>query len=228
MKRFLQQRYEVKFQITLIIYNSMRIGLVSTSRSGSTYFRRYLCNTYNLMDSGSWLKTNPYSDIEKTEFIFGPHVLKVLLHYIPKPDRENVLNDFPKIWLYRDDEERQFLSHVTRLRTNIHHVYKKEERPEVEDNSLVATRKEFDRFKTKLKEFWDFYYKLGFTKNEPLIRFEDFANDPRSIMLILQDWFYEEFHGNFEREKLALPLKIEMDYSSKFINYSEIGEWFNE
>ena len=61
-----------------------------------------------------------------------------------------------------------------------------------------------------------------------MIRYKDFANDPRSIMLILQDWFYEEFHGNFEREKLALPLKIEMDYSSKFINYSEIGEWFNE
>ena len=206
----------------------MRIGLVATSRSGSTYFRRYLCNTYNLMDSGSWLKTNSYSDIEETDFVCGPHVLKVLLHYIPKKDRVKVLNDFPKIWLYRDDKKRQFLSHVARLRTNVHHAYKEEERPQIQDNSLIATRKEFDRFKYKSKEFWELYHKLGFTKNEPLIRFEDFTDDPRSIMLMLQDWFFEEFHGNFEREKLALPLKLEVDYSKKFKNYDEIVEWFSE
>ena len=47
-------------------------------------------------------------------------------------------------------------------------------------------------------------------------------------MLMLQDWFFEEFHGNFEREKLALPLKLEVDYSKKFKNYDEIVEWFGE
>ena len=122
----------------------MRIGLVCHIKKWflPTFVGIFVIHII-LWTQVSWLKTNSYSDIEETDFVCGPHVLKVLLHYIPKKDRVKVLNDFPKIWLYRDDKKRQFLSHVARLRTNVHHAYKEEERPQIQDNSLIATRKEF-------------------------------------------------------------------------------------
>ena len=40
--------------------NENRIGMVSTSRSGCTVFRRAICNIYGMADSNSWLKKNDY------------------------------------------------------------------------------------------------------------------------------------------------------------------------
>ena len=62
----------------------MRIGLVATSRSGSTYFRRVLCNTFGLYDPSSWLRENSYKNIKKENWSRQPHVLKILPHYIPE------------------------------------------------------------------------------------------------------------------------------------------------
>ena len=56
-----------------------RLGLVATSRSGSTYFRRYLCDKYGLHDSASWLKNNPYEKIKEAPFADKHHILKILI-----------------------------------------------------------------------------------------------------------------------------------------------------
>ena len=206
----------------------MRIGMISTSRAGCTYMRRYICNRYNLKDSGSWLKNNSYEDIEDEEWTYVPHIVKVLVHYIPKKDRKTVLSDFDKIWLWREDKIRQFLSHVTRLRTKVSHVYNDADMPIIGDNTLVAHRSEFDRFMRRQREFWNLYHELGFPKNEPLIKFEDFVENPKSICEMLEDWFYMEFGFNFDLPDQALPKRIDIDYSTKYNNYEEFVEWFNE
>ena len=46
----------------------MRVGLIATSRSGSTYIRRFLCNTFGLYDPASWLKKNSFKDITLSSF----------------------------------------------------------------------------------------------------------------------------------------------------------------
>ena len=97
----------------------MRIGIVATSRSGSTFFRRYLCNEFGLQDSKSWLKHNLYKDIDTTAFAQKPHLLKILPHYVLE---QSIYSDMPCIWLYRKDIVTQFLSHVARLRTKINHI----------------------------------------------------------------------------------------------------------
>ena len=202
--------------------------MVSTSRAGCTYFRRFLCNRYNLGDSGSWLKYHPYHHIEDQEWTHSPHVLKVLIHYIPKKDRKIILSDFDKIWLWREDKIRQFLSHVTRLRTRVSHVYQEKDLPDIQANSLTATRHEFDIFQRRQKEFWNLYHEIGFVKNEPLVKFEDFVNNPVGTCQMLEDWFYMEFSSTFDTPNKALPHKITIDYHDKFMNYDEIQEWFDE
>ena len=104
-----------------------RLGLVTTSRSGSTYFRRHLCDKYGLWDSTSWLKFNPYEKIAEAPFAKRHHILKILTHYIPEEKIYNIIREFDTVWLYRKDTLKQFLSHVARLRTQVNLVYTEED-----------------------------------------------------------------------------------------------------
>jgi hypothetical protein len=207
--------------------NENRIGMVSTSRSGCTIFRRDICNVYGMADSNSWLKKNDYKHIEQAPFSDKPHILKILIHYIPESELGFILNEMPKIWLYRDDEVRQFLSHVARLHTKINHVYEKSDQPILNDNSISATRNQFDIFMYRKKLFWKVWKAYGFLKNEPLIKFEDFLETPTEIIENLQEWYWKQFRfgGPFQ---IPMPHKIEMEYTEKFANYEEILEWFDE
>ena len=207
--------------------NENRIGMVSTSRGGCTVFRRTLCNIYGMEDSNSWLKKNDYQHIDKAPFSKQPHILKILIHYIPESKMGFILNDMPKIWLYRDDTIRQFLSHVARLHTKINHVYEKDGQPQLEDNSIAATRNQFDTFMYRRQLFWKLWKAYGFIKNEPLIKFEDFVEKPQETVEYLQDWYWKQFEFGTPI-KLPMPHKIEMDYTKKFGNYNEILGWFNE
>ena len=207
--------------------NENRIGMVSTSRSGCTVFRRAICNVYGLQETNSWLKNNDYQHIEQAPFSNQPHMLKILVHYVPESKLGLVLNDMPKIWLYRDNMVRQFLSHVTRLYTMVNHVYDETNQPKLEDNSIVATRNQFDTFMYRHKLFWKLWKAYGFLKNEPLIKFEDFLAQPQEVINELQEWQWPQFSFN-DPIKIEMPLRIEMDYTTKFSNYDEIVEWFNE
>ena len=102
--------------------NENRIGMVSTSRSGCTVFRRAICNVYGLAETNSWLKKNDYQHIETAPFSNQPHILKILVHYVPESRLGFVLNDMPKIWIYSGDTVRQFLRPVATLHTKINHV----------------------------------------------------------------------------------------------------------
>ena len=132
-----------------------RLGLVSTSRSGSTYFRRYICHKYGLWDSTSWLKFNPYEKIEEAPFANKHHILKILTHYIPEDKISNILREFDTVWLYRKDTLKQFLSHVARIRTRVNLVYTEEDitslNSSIEDNSLVAKYREYLTFRKRLE-----------------------------------------------------------------------------
>jgi hypothetical protein len=180
-----------------------------------------------MADSNSWLKKNDYKHIEQAPFSDKPHILKILIHYIPESELGFILNEMPKIWLYRDDEVRQFLSHVARLHTKINHVYEKSDQPILNDNSISATRNQFDIFMYRKKLFWKVWKAYGFLKNEPLIKFEDFLETPTEIIENLQEWYWKQFRfgGPFQ---IPMPHKIQMDYTEKFANYQEILEWFDE
>ena len=174
-----------------------RLGIVSPSRSGSTYFRRYLCNHYGVLDSKSWLKKNLYSNINNEKFTQSPHILKILPHYIIG-ETDNVLTDMPCVWLYRKDVVTQFMSHVARLRTKVNHITDIKDRPVIEDNSLVATYDEYERFQLKQIEFWQLHEKYG--KEDLLVSYEDFLSSPDNIIEELNCWmwwdFYEKKKGN--------------------------------
>ena len=201
----------------------MRIGLVATSRSGSTYFRRYLCNTFGLYDSASWLKKNSYKDIEETNWVHQPHILKIFPHYIPENENiQDILKDYKNIWLYRRDVLSQFFSHITRLRTKINHIHSKDEIPDIPDKSLVATKEEFDKFNSKLNEFWNLFY---IDDENYLVAFENFLNDPLSTLVNIQEKFDLEINNNINTQ---LTVKLDIDYEKKFINFAEIKEWFAE
>ena len=199
----------------------MRISLVATSRSGSTYFRRFLCNTFGLYDPGSWLKKNSYDDIGKENWATRPHILKILPHYIPEDQHiGKILFGFPCIWLYRKDVLSQFLSHITRLRTKVNHIHHESDRPDIPDGSLVATKEEFDRFMTKLEQFWDIFY----THNQgALVAFEDFLDDPLSACVDLQEQYGLKIDNRIHTQ---LPIKLEIDSEKKFKNIEEIKGWF--
>ena len=201
----------------------MRIGLVATSRSGSTLFRSYACNILGLLDSGSWLKHNSYADIDKQEFASSSHLLKVLPHYISESpeDVHEVTKNFTSIWLHREDIIAQFLSHVARLRTGVNHVYKVEDRPQIENLSLEATREEFDRFKSKLDCFWNLYN--NYHKGEPLISLEYFLANPSSNLAKLSNFF--NINSN-QVVDIPIPVELGVAYNDKFKNYDEIIEWF--
>ena len=201
-----------------------RLGIVSTSRSGSTYFRRYLCNHYGLMDSKSWLKHNNYEDIDNAEFVSKPHLLKILPHYILD---EKVYQDMPCIWLHRKDVLSQFLSHVARLRTKVNHITDIKDRPDIPDNSLVATTNEIERFQLKQHEFWNLYKKYGEEEGEPLIVFEDFLNDPEKVIYNLNCWAWWDMYEG-EEKSLTLTIPLDINYKTKFKNYDQIKGWFNE
>ena len=207
--------------------NENRIGMVSTSRSGCTVFRRTICNVYGLAETNSWLKKNDYQHIETAPFSNQPHILKILVHYVPESRLGFVLNDMPKIWLYRGDTVRQFLSHVARLHTKINHVYESDGQPKLDDNSVIATRNQFDNFMYRHQLFWKLWKAYGFLKNEPLIKFEDFTNNPIEVVEGLQEWYWKQFQFG-PPKTFPMPQKIEMDYTSKFANYEEILEWFDE
>tara|TARA_Y100001963_G_scaffold158605_1_gene258839 strand:+ start:850 stop:1494 length:645 start_codon:yes stop_codon:yes gene_type:complete len=209
-----------------------RLGLVATSRSGSTYFRRYLCDKYGLYDSASWLKHNPYERIHEAPFANKHHILKILTHYVPEQQIDGVILESEPIWLYRKDMMRQFLSHVTRIETKTNLVYKKEEvdflNDSIPDNSLVATRKQYDTFMRRLEKFWDLYYTHNAGK---LIQYEEFITDPEEIGYdIFEDYNLEWIMWEEDEAppKVRLPLKIEIDYEKKFKNIDEIRKWFNE
>ena len=199
----------------------MRIGLIATSRSGSTYFRRFLCNTFGLYDPASWLKKNDYKDIEKENWATQPHLLKILPHYVPEDQHiGEMISGFPCIWLYRKDVLSQFLSHITRLRTKVNHIHYESERPEIEDNSLIATKEEFDRFMTKLEQFWDIYYSHN---KGALVEFENFLDDPLSTLADLQEQYDLKTNN---RVQTQLTIKLGIDYEKKFKNIEEIKGWF--
>ena len=200
----------------------MRIGLIATSRSGSTYFRRFLCNTFGLYDPASWLKKNSYKDIGKENWSRYPHLLKILPHYIPEDQHiGEMIEGFPCMWLYRKDVLSQFLSHVTRLRTKVNHIHYESERPEIEDNSIIATREEYDRFVTKLEQFWDIYY----THNHgALVQFENFLDDPLSTLADLQEEYGLKADNKYQTQ---LTIKLNIDYEKKFKNIEEIKGWFD-
>jgi len=199
----------------------MRIGLIASSRSGSTYFRRFLCNTFGLYDPASWLKKNDYKDIEKENWATQPHLLKILPHYIPEDQHfGEMIDGFPCIWLYRKDVLSQFLSHITRLRTKVNHIHYASERPEIKDNSLRATKEEFDRFMSKLEQFWDIYY----THNQgALVAFENFLDDTLSTLSDLQEQYGLKADN---KVKTQLTIKLGIDYEEKFENIEEIKGWF--
>ena len=199
----------------------MRLGLIATSRSGSTYFRRFLCNTFGLYDPASWLKKNDYKDIEKENWATQPHLLKILPHYIPEDQHfGEMISGFPCIWLYRKDVLSQFLSHVTRLRTKVNHIHYENERPDIPDSSLIATKEEFDRFMTKLEQFWDIYY----THNDgALIAFETFLDDPLVTLSHLQEQYGLKADNTVRTQ---LTIKLGIDYEKKFENIEEIKGWF--
>ena len=207
--------------------NENRIGMVSTSRSGCTVFRRAICNLYGLQETNSWLKKNDYQHIENAPFSNQPHMLKILIHYVPESKLGFVLNDMPKIWLYREDQVRQFLSHVTRLHTKVNHIYEETDQPHLEDGSIVATRNQFDTFMYRKQLFWKLWKAYGFLKNEPLIKFEDFLAQPQEVVEELQEWCWPQLRSDVP-VKVPFPHRINMDYTTKFLNYDEILEWFNE
>ena len=199
----------------------MRIGLIATSRSGSTYFRRFLCNTFGLYDPASWLKKNDYKDIDEQNWATQPHLLKILPHYIPEDQHfGELISKFPCIWLYRKDVLSQFLSHITRLRTKVNHIHYKHERPDIKDGSLIASKEEYDRFMIKLEQFWDIYY----THNEgALVAFETFLDDPLSTLADLQEEYGLKADN---RVQTLLNIKLGIDYEKKFENIEEIKGWF--
>ena len=201
----------------------MRIGLVATSRSGSTLFRSYACNLLGLLDSGSWLKHNSYSDIDTQPFSKADHILKVLPHYISDSPEEvhEVTKNFTSVWLHREDIVAQFLSHVARLRTGVNHVYKVEDRPQIENLSLEATREEFDRFKGKLDCFWNLYH--TYHQGEPLISLEYFLANPTDNLAKLSNFF--DVNSN-QVVNIPVPVELGIAYNDKFKNYDEIVEWF--
>ena len=201
----------------------MRIGLVATSRSGSTLFRSYACNMLGLLDSGSWLKHNSYSDIESQDFEKDIHLLKVLPHYISDSPEEvhEVTKNFTSVWLHREDIVAQFLSHVARLRTGVNHVYKVEDRPQIENLSLEATREEFDMFKSKLDCFWNLY--KNYHQGEPLISLEYFLANPTDNLAKLSNFF--NINSN-QVVDIPIPVELGVAYNDKFKNYDEIIEWF--
>ena len=201
----------------------MRIGLVATSRSGSTLFRSYACNLLGLLDSGSWLKHNYYSDIDTQPFSKADHILKVLPHYISDSpeDVHEVTKNFTSVWLHREDIVAQFLSHVARLRTGVNHVYKVEDRPQIENLSLEATREEFDRFKGKLDCFWNLYH--TYHQGEPLISLEYFLANPTDNLAKLSNFF--DVNSN-QVVNIPVPVELGIAYNDKFKNYDEIVEWF--
>ena len=201
----------------------MRIGLVATSRSGSTLFRSYACNLLGLLDSGSWLKHNSYSDIDTQPFSKADHILKVLPHYISDSpeDVHEVTKNFTSVWLHREDIVAQFLSHVARLRTGVNHVYKVEDRPQIENLSREATREEFDRFKGKLDCFWNLYH--TYHQGEPLISLEYFLANPTDNLAKLSNFF--DVNSN-QVVNIPVPVELGIAYNDKFKNYDEIVEWF--
>ena len=201
----------------------MRIGLVATSRSGSTLFRSYACNLLGLLDSGSWLKHNSYSDIDTQPFSKADHILKVLPHYISDSpeDVHEVTKNFTSVWLHREDIVAQFLSHVARLRTGVNHVYKVEDRPQIENLSLEATREEFDMFKSKLDCFWNLYN--NYHQGEPLISLEYFLANPTDNLAKLSNFF--NINSN-QVVDIPIPVELGVAYNDKFKNYDEIIEWF--
>ena len=198
-----------------------RLGIVSTSRSGSTYFRRYLCNHYGLLDSKSWLKHNHYKNIDNEKFAQNPHILKILPHYILD---ESIYKDVPCIWLHRKDLVTQFMSHVARLRTKINHITDIKDRPNIPDNSLHATFNEFEKFQLKQYEFWMLYEKYG--NDEELISYEDFLESPDLVIEKLDKKYY--FPLQTIKSNLTLTVPLSILYINKFKNYSEIKEWFCE
>ena len=198
----------------------MRIGIVATSRSGSTFFRRYLCNEFGLQDSKSWLKHNLYKDIDTTDFAQKPHLLKILPHYVLEP---SIYSDMPCIWLYRKDIVTQFLSHVTRLRTKVNHITSEEDRPSLETNSLSATYEEFERFSLKMHEFWLLYKEHGIPSEEMLIAYEDFLSNQRLVCEEL-DHHYKLKQSETVTTKITKSLGI--DYKRVFDNYEDIESWF--
>ena len=212
-----------------------RLGLVTTSRSGSTYFRRYLCDKYGLWDSTSWLKFNPYEKIAEAPFANKHHILKILTHYIPEEKIYNILTEFDTVWLYRKDTLKQFLSHVARIRTKINLVYNEEEisslNNSIKDNSLVAKYREYLTFKKRLELFWDLYYTR---KGGTLVEYERFVEDPLdggwqimedyNLEWIMWESMEEESHG---WPKIHMPLGLGIDYEKKFKNIDEIKEWID-
>jgi|TARA_B100001964_G_scaffold241501_1_gene314070 hypothetical protein len=203
----------------------MRIGLVATSRSGSTLFRSYVCNMLGLMDSGSWLKHNSYANIEETEFAKEHHLLKVLPHYISEQPEEvqEVTKNFTSIWLHREDIVAQFLSHVARLRTGVNHIYKIEDRPKIENLSLKASRQEFSLFKKRLDCFWNTYHQ--YHAGEPLISLEYFLSDPSTNLAKIANFF--EIDSNHV-VNIPVPVELAINYEHKFKNYNKIVEWFED
>tara|TARA_Y100000004_G_scaffold197281_1_gene270837 strand:+ start:1814 stop:2365 length:552 start_codon:yes stop_codon:yes gene_type:complete len=176
-----------------------------------------------LLDSGSWLKHNSYSDIESQDFAKDTHLLKVLPHYISDSPEEvhEVTKNFTSIWLHREDIVAQFLSHVARLRTGVNHVYKAEDRPQIENVSLEATREEFDKFKAKLDCFWNLY--RNYHQGEPLISLEYFLANPSDNLAKLSNFF--NINSN-QVVRVPVPIELGIKYDDKFKNYDEIVEWF--
>jgi len=212
-----------------------RLGLVATSRSGSTYFRRYLCDKYGLHDSASWLKHNPYEKINEAPFAKKHHILKILTHYVPDDEIDEVISESETVWLYRKNTFKQFLSHVYRLITKINLVYKKEEieflKNSIPNNSIVATTEQYDTFMRRLEKFWDLFY----SRNKgTLVEYEKFVSDPKEVgWEIMEDYNLEwitwesmepESHG---WPDIKIPLKMSIDYENKFKNIEEIRKWFN-
>ena len=178
-----------------------------------------------LLDSGSWLKHNSYVDIDNEDFAKNDHLLKILPHYISDSpeDVHEVTKNFTSVWLHREDIVAQFLSHIARLRTGVNHVYKVEDKPQIENLSIEATREEFDRFKGKLDCFWNLYH--TYHQGEPLISLEYFLANPTDNLAKLSNFF--DISSN-QVVNIPVPVELGIVYSDKFKNYDEIVEWFQK
>jgi hypothetical protein len=56
--------------------------------------------------------------------------------------------------------------------------------------------------------------------------YEDFCATPEEHIDSLYDWHWQSF-GIPLKERISMPLKIDVNYEDKFINYMEVVNWFD-
>ena len=147
------------------------------------------------------------------------------LLYTDKMDiAQKILSHFKLIYMQTNDKVTQFCFDI--ISKNQDHVkrnftsYKTEIRETPPDNSMTASRAEFDNFCERQNFVKDFQDRTW--KGEPVIVWEDFVNDHNKEMRKIEDWY--KLETNYVQEKRdIIP---HPDYSKIFTNYGDIEQWF--